>query len=69
MRKMRETGRAEGEWRKDEDKGAQGVGRSAHSSTTLHYVRHFPEDSLGSENREDVGKRWDEAGRGGGGRG
>lgn len=28
----------------------------AHSSTTLHYVRHFPEDSLGSENREDVGK-------------
>lgn len=24
----------------------------------LHYVRHFPEDSLGSENREDVGKRW-----------
>lgn len=30
----------------------------AHSSTTLHYVRHFPEDSLGSENREDVGKKW-----------
>lgn len=29
----------------------------AHSSTMLHYVRHFPEDSLGNENREDVGKR------------
>jgi len=36
--------------------------RGAHSSTTLHYVKHFPEDSPRSENREDVGKsrgwRW-----------
>lgn len=41
----------------------------AHSSTTLHYVRHFPEDSLGSENREDVGERWGKVRRGGGVRG
>lgn len=36
--------------RKDERSGA-------HSSTTLHYVRYFPEDSLGSGNREDVSVR------------
>lgn len=44
----------------EEDERVEGVrreGGEAHSSTTLHYVRHFPEDSLGSENREDVGKR------------
>lgn len=43
-------------WREAGIRGARGGEGEAHSST-LHYVRHFPEDSLGNENREDVGKR------------
>lgn len=56
-RKTRETEKA------TEGRG-EGDKREGRSSTMLHYVRHFPEDSLGNENREDVGKRW-----GGGGAG
>lgn len=63
-RKRMGKDRSEGE----EREGAGGR-EEAHSSTTLHYVRHFPEDSLGSENREDVGKRQGEVRRSGSARG
>lgn len=49
---------------KDKGRRIRGWEGRAHSLTMLHYVRHFPEDSLGSENREDVGKRWGVGARG-----
>lgn len=52
----RKNGRRMSVWREAGIRGARGGEGEAHSST-LHYVRHFPEDSLGNENREDVGKR------------
>jgi len=55
----RKDGKAENEEKQKSNRGIRVWGErceEAHSSTTLHYVRHFREDSLGSENREDVGK-------------
>jgi hypothetical protein len=62
-RETRETGRRrDEEWGGDARKSGRKGKRGTHSLTTLHYVKHFLEDSPRSENREDVGKscgwRW-----------